>query len=71
MENLSSRLLQLRLSRGYSKTAVAKAVGVSRRTVYAWEATGKEPTVTNIIQLAQFYQVTTDYLLGLTDDLHN
>ena len=65
MENLSSRFQQLRLSRGYSKTAVAKAIGVSRRTVYAWETTGKEPTITNVIQLAQFYRVTTDYLLIL------
>ena len=65
MENLSSRLQQLRLSRGCSKTALAKAVGVSRRTVYAWEH-DKCPEIPHLIQLAQFYQVSTDYLLGLT-----
>ena len=66
MENLSSRLQQLRLSRGCSKTALAKAVGVSRRTVYAWEH-DKCPEIPHLIQLAQFYQVSTDYLLGLTE----
>ena len=53
MENLSSRLQQLRLSHGCSKTALAKA--------------GKEPTISNIIQLAKFYRISTDELLGLTD----
>lgn len=71
MENLSSRLQQLRLSRGCSKTALAKAVGVSRRTVYAWEVDSKEPTISNIIPLAKFYRISADELLGLTDDLHN
>lgn len=67
MEQLSSRLECLRLSNGYSKTTLGSMLGVSRRTVYAWETGEKEPTTSNIIQLARLYGVTSDYLLGLSD----
>lgn len=62
MEQLPSRLKSLRL--GYSKTAPGSILGVSRRTVYAWEIGEKEPTTSNIIQLARLYGVTSDYLLA-------
>ena len=69
MEQLPSRLKSLRLSRDYSKTALGSKLGVSRRTVYAWETGEKEPTTSNIIQLARLYGITSDYLLGLSDSI--
>lgn len=69
MEQLPSRLKSLRLSRGYSKTALGSKLGVSRRTVYAWEIGEKEPTTSNIVQLARLYGITSDYLLGLSDSI--
>lgn len=63
--NISFPLLYLRMRDGYTKTDIAKAVGVSRRTVYAWEAGAKEPSADNIVQLARLFQVSTDYLLGM------
>ena len=39
---------------------------VTRRAVYAWEHDNC-PEIPHLIQLAQFYQVSTDYLLGLTE----
>ena len=62
MTIISERLQYLRLTNGYTQTELARTMGVTRRAVYAWEH-DKCPE----IQLAQFYQVSTDYLLGLTE----
>ena len=60
MAIISERLQHLRLTHGYTQTELA------RRAVYAWEH-DKCPEIPRLIQLAQFYQVSTDYLLGLTE----
>ena len=54
MNLLSCRLKALRLERGYSKTAGAMAIGVSRRAVYGWESDTMAPTIVNVVQLARF-----------------
>ena len=66
MTIISERLQHLRLTHGYTQTDLARTMGVSRRAVYAWEH-DKCPEIPHLIQLAQFYQVSTDYLLGLTE----
>ena len=62
MTIISERLQHLRLTHGYTQTELARTMGVSRRAVYAWEH-----EIPHLIQLAQFYQVSTDYLLGLAE----
>ena len=66
MTMMSGRLQRLGLTHGYAQTELARTMGVSRRAVYAWEH-DKCPEIPHLIQLAQFYQVSTDYLLGLTE----
>ena len=66
MTIISERLQYLRLTHGYTQTDLARTMGVSRRADYAWEH-DKCPDITPLIQLAQFDQRSTDYLLGLTD----
>ena len=66
MTIISERLQYLRLTNGYTQTDLARTMGVTRRAVYAWEH-DKCPEIPRLIQLAQFYQVSTDYLLGLTE----
>ena len=67
MSVTSDRLKSLRLARGYTKTDVAKAVKATRRAVYGWESDTMTPTTANIIRLAQLFEASADYLLGLTD----
>lgn len=67
MNVTSDRLKKLRMSQGYTKSNIAREMSVTRRAVYAWEGTDKLPEISRIIRLAQFYQVSVDYLLGLTD----
>ena len=61
MTIISERLQHLRLTHGYTQTELARTMGVT-----AWEH-DKCPEIPHLIQLAQFYQVSTDYLLGLTE----
>ena len=66
MTIISERLQHLRLTHGYTQTKLARTMCASRRAVYSWEH-DKCPEILHLIQLAQFYQVSTDYLLGLTE----
>ncbi len=44
MENLGSRLKQLRLARGWAQEDLARRIGVSLSTVQRWETKGARPT---------------------------
>ena len=50
-----------------SQTELAKSAGVSQTTVTAWENNKAEPSSSAIAQLADIFNVTTDYLLGRPD----
>lgn len=51
MTIISERLQHLRLTHGYTQTDLARTMGVTRRTVYAWEH-DKCPEIPHLIQLA-------------------
>lgn len=63
MTIISERLQHLRLTHGYTQTELARTMGVTRRAVYAWEH-DKCPEIPRLIQLAQFYQVSTGLSVG-------
>ena len=63
----ANRLKELRAERGLSQDAVGKIAGVSRYAVYTYEKAKVFPTVEGLIALADFFDVTTDYLLGRSD----
>lgn len=46
----------------------ARGVTANRVTLSRWENDEQEPTLTPIMTLAKIYDVSADYLLGLTDD---
>lgn len=62
------RLKELRQEKGLSQTEVAKALNTSQRNIGRWENNENEPTATFISKLAMFFEVSTDYILGLEDD---
>ncbi len=67
MTKFPERLKQLREARGISQATVSKELGVSRYTVYSYEKGKTEPTLDGLAILANYFDVTVDYLLGLTD----
>lgn len=63
-----SRLITLREDRKLSQTEVARAIGMSRSGFSMYELGEREPDMDTVRKLADYFNVTTDYLLGRTDD---
>ena len=71
MENnifFSQRLSQLRKQAGLSQKQLGEAIGVSNKTICTMELGTRETTFAKLVLLAEFFHVSTDYLLGITDD---
>ena len=66
----SIRLKELREEQGFSQYSLANELGIAQATIGNWEAGKREPNLEMIIRLADFFKVSTDYLLGRTDDKH-
>lgn len=62
------RLNFLQRSRKVDKVEVSRAVGLSRMSYYRYETGKVEPSISILVALANFFNVSTDYLLGRTDD---
>ncbi len=67
MKVFSERLIQLRKERGLSQATVARDLNVSLGIICYWETNKSDPTASNIAKIARYFNVTTDYLLGLSD----
>lgn len=63
---LTQRLRQLRGNR--SQREVAQALGVTRSAYSMYEIGARTPDEALIVRIADYFQVTTDYLLGRTDE---
>ena len=63
-ENIRS----LRIDRGYTQKQIGEYLGISQNTYSQYEIGVLNYPVDVIIKLAQFYGVSTDYLLGLTNE---
>ena len=63
--NISSKMKQLREANGISKTNLAELVGVSTKTITAWETGTTIPQrAQKLIKLADALQITIDELVG-------
>lgn len=63
-----ARLLELREQNNLSQKAVADLLGVTRTQVSDIENGKSGTNLDRFCQLCEFYQVSADYLLGITDD---
>ena len=63
----SNRLRSLRKRFGYSQAALAESLAISRMAYTQYESGHREPALDTLIQIAQLYHVSLDYLLGLSD----
>ena len=68
MAVLSERLNELKNSRKLLQKDVAEGTGVPLRTYQRYENGEREPSASIIIMLADFFNVSADYLLGRTDN---
>ena len=64
MSAFSDHLIQLREQRSLSQKEVADACGVVVRAYQRYEYDEREPQLSTLIRLADFYQVPLDDLVG-------
>ena len=62
-----SKLKELRTEKGIGQVELAKALNLSKGIISLWENGLREPKLSNLILLAQYFQVSIDYLAGIED----
>ncbi len=60
---LGEKIIDLRKKRGLSQEDLAITLGVSRQAVSKWETGDATPDTDKVIALAEYFDVTTDWLL--------
>lgn len=63
---IAETLAELRNSKGVTQEEVAQSLSVSNKTVSKWENGASTPDLSMVVELARYYGVTTDTLLGLS-----
>ncbi|HAO5955290.1 TPA: helix-turn-helix transcriptional regulator [Listeria monocytogenes] len=63
--NTFLRIKTLCAKKGISLQELAKTIGLGENSIYAWKT--KAPTSDKLKKVADYFDVTTDYLLGRTD----
>lgn len=64
---LTERLVQLREERKLTKKQMAEFLKINQSTYGKYELGKREPDIEKIIELADYFNVSTDYLLGRSD----
>lgn len=67
-EEIGEHLRLLRKEKKITANIVANAVGMTLRSYQRYEAGTSNPSSSNLYALAEFFQVSLDYLTGRTSD---
>lgn len=67
MTKLPERLLALRKERNMSQKSLIQEMGLALNTYVRYERGEREPTASVLVQMADFYGVTIDYLVGRSE----
>ena len=67
-EILARRLRKCREDAGLTQIKVAIYCDITEKAYQNYELATHEPKVSILLRIAQFYEVSIDYLVGLTDD---
>lgn len=64
---LGERIKELRTENGLSQEKLAKCLNVTRVAVSKWETGDRQPNIDMLKKIADYFEVSTDFLLGRTD----
>ena len=70
MADFHELLNKLRIEKGVTQEEVASAIGVAKSTFAKYDRGEREPNFETLKKIAQYFQTTTDYLLGLSEVMH-
>lgn len=61
--SIGKKIKNLRLEKGYSQRELGEILGFCNQTISFWESGQREPDLDTLILLADFFEVSTDFLL--------
>lgn len=67
----SERFIEQRQKQGLTQAQLADKLDKKRSTISGYETGGKEPDFDTLCEFAEFFGVSTDYLLGLSNNIGN
>ena len=67
INTFGKKLKELRLEKKLTQEILSKDLNVSFNTISDWELKKHEPDFDMLIKIAKYFNVSTDYLLGLED----
>ena len=59
---IDERIKELRKREGISQRELSEEIGVPQQTISSWESGRNEPSIFNCIVLADYFDVSLDYL---------
>lgn len=65
---LSIRIKELRIAQGLTQVELAQKIAVSKQAVSNWENNNIQPSIDMLLKIADYFGVSTDYLLGRNND---
>ena len=67
-DNMQNRLKELRKRRGYSQISLQMQTGIEQSLLSKFENGERIPPTETLLRLADFYNVSMDYIMGRTDN---
>ena len=64
---LGEQIKQLRLNKKLSQVELSQKLSITKQSVSNWENENIMPSIDMLIKISQIFDVTTDYLLGLSE----
>ena len=71
MANFADRLKELRKVKGVTQRQMADLLGIAERNYQRYETGVVDPTASNATKLADFFEVSVDYLIGRVNFWHD
>lgn len=68
MKKIGNIIRELRREMDCTQNRLADLLGVTQDSISLWENDRRIPDTQYIVEMARFFDVSTDYLLGLTDE---
>ncbi|MBQ7370195.1 MAG: helix-turn-helix transcriptional regulator [Clostridia bacterium] len=67
MISFKERLRELRHERNITQSELGKLVNTSKMAISHWEKGHSEPSISQLLSLSEYFEVSVDYLIGKTD----
>lgn len=71
MKTFGEKLKELRTEKKLTQKELAKTLSITTPTLSHWECDYQEPSIKDLIQICIFFNIESDYLIGLSDNLEN